>query len=138
MVKKIDFTTIIIERIIVHDILKHNKGDLSIEPQYSEQESKLTDGLRLFFKDKIVQSLISDKAFKICFDETNTSPISWIVNEFLKSDGSKIVTQSKAMTKYLFEIQEGLNAAGIIVFIYGKINSCNACLILVLELLSLN
>ncbi len=133
MAQKIDTSTIQIERIIVHDIPKHKKGELEIEPTYSQKESKLTDGLRIFFKDKVVQSLSSDKSFKICFDEENTSPISWITNEFLNSDGSDIVSQSIAITKHLFEIQVGYNAAGILVIIFGKINSFNTCIILKLE-----
>ncbi|MBN1969536.1 MAG: nucleoid-associated protein [Candidatus Delongbacteria bacterium] len=133
MAQKIDTSTILIERIIVHDIPKHKKGETGFEPVYSEQESKLTDGLRNFFKDKVVQSLSSDKAFKICFDEENASPISWITNEFLNSDGSKIVSQSKAITKHLFEIQVGYNAAGILVLIFGKVNYFNTCIILKLE-----
>jgi hypothetical protein len=133
MAIKIDTTTIQIERIIVHDIPKHKKGEDGITPNLSEQESKLTDGLRKFFKDKVVQSLSSDKSFKICFDEQNESPISWISNEFLKSDGSNIVLQSKAITKHLFDIQVGYNAAGILVVIFGKLNSVNTCIILKLE-----
>jgi hypothetical protein len=133
MSQKIDTSTIQIEQIIVHDIPKHKKGEPGIEPIFSEKESKLTDGLRNFFKDKVVQSLSSDKAFKICFEDESTSPISWITNEFLKSDGSKIVSQSKAITKHLFEIQVGYNAAGILVVIFGKVNSFNTCIILKLE-----
>jgi hypothetical protein len=133
MALKIDTTTILIERIIVHDIPKHKKGEQGIEPNYSEQESKLTQGLRNFFKDKVVQALGSDKSFKICFDEENDSPISWITNEVLKSDGSNFVLQSKAITKHLFDIQVGYNAAGILVGIYGKVNSLNTCIILKLE-----
>lgn len=133
MAIKIDTTSIQIERIIVHDIPKHKKGEEGTAPNYSEQESKLTDGLRKFFKDKVVQSLSSDKSFKICFDAESDSPISWISNEFLKSDGSNIVLQSKAITKHLFDIQVGYNAAGILVVIFGKANSVNTCIILKLE-----
>jgi hypothetical protein len=133
MAHKIDTTTILIERIVVHDIPKHKKGEKGIEPIYSQEESKLTDGLRMFFKDKVVQSLNSDKSFKICFDEDNPSPISWIANEVLTSDGSNIVSQSKALTKHLFDIQVGYNAAGILVVVFGKVNSMNTCIILKLE-----
>jgi hypothetical protein len=133
MSKKIELGSLLIERIIVHDIQKHLKGDLSVEPTYSEQESTFTDGLRAFFKDKVVSSLISDKAFKISFDETNSSPISWLVIDLLKSNGSDFVSHSKKITKHLFEIQMGLNVAGILVIILGKINSHNICIILKLE-----
>ena len=133
MAQKIDTTTILIEQIIVHDIPKHKKGEKGIEPNYSEQESKLTQGLRNFFKDKVVQALGSDKSFKICFNEESDSPASWITNEVLKSDGSNFVLQSKEITKHLFEIQVGYNAAGILVAIFGKVNSFNTCIILKLE-----
>lgn len=133
MAQKIDTTTILIEKIIVHDIPKHKKGEKGIEPNYSEQESKLTQGLRNFFKEKVMQALGSDKSFKICFDDDNTSPISWINKEILESDGSNFPLQSKAITKHLFEIQVGYNAAGILVVIFGKVNSFNTCIILKLE-----
>lgn len=132
--KKIDLGTIVIEKIIVHDIPKHQKGDYSVEPNYSLKESKLTDGLRLFFKDKVVQALSSDKSFKICYDDDNESPISWLANESVKSDGSLIATHSKAIAKHLFEIQVGSNAAGILVVIHGQVSSKNACIILKLEM----
>lgn len=133
MAAKIDTTTIQIEKIIVHDIPKHKKGEQGIEPNYSEQESKLTQGLRNFFKDKVVQALGSDKSFKICFDEESTSPISWINKEVLESDGSNFAVQSKAITKHLFDIQVGYNAAGILVVIFGKVNSFKTSIILKLE-----
>src|SRR4051812_33360380 len=111
MAKAIDLSTITIEKIIVHNVPKHQKGDLSTEPDYSEQESDLSDGLRLFFKDKVVQALRSDKAFKICYDTGSTSPISWLVPECIK-DSTDLVSHSKAIAKHLFEIQVGSNTAG--------------------------
>lgn len=133
MAQKIDTGSLIIERIIVHDIPKHTKGDYSKEPRYSEKESTLSDGLRLFFKDKVVDSLNSNRSLKICFDDEETSPISWVADEILKSDGSDIVNQSKLIAKHLFEIQVGSNAAGILVIIFGKVNQKNTCIILKLE-----
>ena len=53
MAKKIDLYSIVIEKIIVHDIPKNQKNDLSVTPNYSLKESTLTDGLRNFFKDKV-------------------------------------------------------------------------------------
>lgn len=133
MALKIDTSTIEVERVIVHDIPKHKKDEKGIEPSYSQQESKLSTGLKIFFKDKVVQSLGSNKSFKICFEAENTAPTSWLMNEFLKSDGSNIVLQSKEMAKHLFSIQIGSNAAGILVVIFGKVNSFNTCIILKLE-----
>jgi len=133
MAKKIDTSTIQIERIVVHDLPKHKKGELALEPKYSEQESILTDGLRLFFKDKVVQAISSDKSFKIIFNSDTESPVAYIVNHILDSDGSELVKQSKTITKHLFEIQVGNNAAGIVVIIFGKVNSFHTIIILKLE-----
>lgn len=133
MAKRIDTSTIEIFKIIVHDIPKHKKGEEGIEPNCSEHESKLPETLNKFFKDKVIQALSSDKSFRICFNNENISPISWIMSEYLKSDGTELVKHSKLIAKQLFDIQVGYNAAGILVVIYGKINDCNTCIILKLE-----
>lgn len=133
MATKIDTSSIVLERVIVHDIPKHKKDEKGIEPNYSQQESKLTDGLRVFFKEKVIQSFNSGKSFKICFEKENTSPCSYLISELLESDGSNIVLLSKEIAKHLFNIQVGSNAAGILVAIYGKVNSFNTCIILKLE-----
>jgi hypothetical protein len=41
MAVKIDTSTILIERVIVHDIPRHKKEEEGIEPGYSQQESSL-------------------------------------------------------------------------------------------------
>lgn len=133
MTKKIELSSIQIEHIIVHDIPKHKKDDLTIKPTYSERESKISDGLRYFFKDKVIQALGSDRSFKICFENNSSSPISWIIKEMLSSKEPNIVQPSKAMTKHLYEQQVGSNAAGILVVILGKLNTSNICIILKLE-----
>lgn len=133
MAKKVDLQTISIENVIVHDLPKHKKGELSILPNCSEKESKLTDGLKLFFKDKVIQALASDKAFKVSFDPDNDSPVSYLVTDMLKSNCADIVTSSTAIAKQLFEIQVGNNASGILVIMFGKINTSGTCIILKLE-----
>lgn len=132
-INHLDTSTIIIENIIVHSIPRHKKGDFSIEPEYSEQESSLPDGLRVFFKDKVIQSLQSNKELRVCYDVESVSPVSTYINQIISSNGADFVEQSKLMTKYLFEIQDGQNASGILVVIFGKINNQNACIIIKLE-----
>ena len=133
MATKLDTSTITIEKIIVHSIPKHRKGDFSLDPQYSEQESSLPDGLRVFFKDKVIQSLGSNKELRVKYDEDSLSPVSTYINEIIKSDGANLIEQSKLITKYLFEIQDGQNASGILVVIFGRINEKGTCIIIKLE-----
>ena len=133
MTAKLDTSTIIIEKIIVHSIQKHKKGDFAIEPQYSERESSLPDGLRVFFKEKVVQSLGSNKELRVCYNSDSLSPVSIYINQIINSAGADLIEQSKLMTKYLFKIQDGQNASGIIVVIFGKINEKGTCIIIKLE-----
>jgi 37-kD nucleoid-associated bacterial protein len=133
MAKKIDLSSIVIKKVIVHDIPQHKKKELTINPGYSEQESKLSDGLRLFFKDKVVQALSSDRSFKICFDSNNPSPVSEIAADMLATNCKDIVKSSKGIAKQLFDIQVGINAPGILVVIYGEVSDFNTCIILKLE-----
>ncbi len=135
MATQLDLSTIQVEKIIVHDIPKHKKDDLSNEPKYSEQESEITDGLRFFFKDKVVEALGRDKAFKICIDPESESPVPWLLSDLIKDEDNEVdfVEQSKKIAKHLFEIQKGNNAAGILVVIQGKINDHRTCVILKLE-----
>lgn len=130
----IKLNTIIVEKVIVHSIPKHAKDDLDIEPTYSELESTLSDGLKLFFKDKIVQALGSHKSFKICFNDASDSPVSYVCAEVIGNKGVGFVEHSKVLAKRLFEIQMGSNAPGILVFIYGTVNGHGTCFLLKLEM----
>lgn len=133
MAIKLDTSTIKIDRTIIHSIPKHKKDDFSILPQYSEQESDVSDTLKVFIKDKVIQSLDSNKELKVCYNPDNVSPISTYVNQVLASKGKDLVTQSKLMTEFLFKVQDGANASGILVVVYGTINDFGTCLILKLE-----
>lgn len=133
MATKLDTKTIQIERTIIHSIPKHKKDDFSIEPEYSEQESIVSDVLKLFIKHKVNESLLSIKELKVCYNSESTSPLSTYINLVIDSKGKDLVAQSKLMTQYLFKIQQGNNASGILVIVYGTINGFDTCLILKLE-----
>jgi len=132
---EVKLNTIVIKNVIVHSIPRHKKNaDGEVEPKYSKQESKLSDGLKIFFKDKIIQALDSDKSFKICFDNSSTSPVSYISKQLLGSSGDDFINHSKSLAKHLFDIQVGSNPEGILVCIFGTINLKNTCFFLKLEM----
>lgn len=91
----LDTSSITIDKIIVHSIPRHKKDDFTLEPQYSEQESSLPDDLRLFFKDKVIQSLGSNKELRVCYDSDSVSPVSTYINQIINSDGEDLIEQSK-------------------------------------------
>lgn len=133
MKTKLDTGSIVIEKIIVHSIPRHRKGDYSTPPTYSEQESELVDGLRVFFKDKIVQSLNSNKELRVCFDSDNPSLVPTYIKNIINSDAKDFVKDSKSIAEFLFKTQDGQNSSGILVIIYGKINDKKTCIIIKLE-----
>lgn len=116
----IDLSSIQLDRVIVHDIPKHKKNEADIQPKYSQMESSLPDGLRLFFKDKIVKALQGDKAFKVLYDSENSAPTSRLIGQILSKEADLFVDTSKGLAKHLFDIQEGNNAAGILLIIAGR------------------
>lgn len=134
MALQIKLVTITIDNVIVHTIPKKVKDADGIEPNYSKRESNLTHGLKLFLKEKIVQALASEKAFKVKFNDLNPSPISYLNKELLDNDGSNFVEISKNIAKHLFDVQSGTNAAGILVCILGSVSSKPACFLLKLEM----
>lgn len=125
--------TLEIQGIVVHDIPKHLKGDSEITPNFSEIESVLNPGLRLFFKDKVVQALSSDKLLRVCFDDDSESPIAWLSKEILSSENRDFVEYSKRLGQHLFNCQTGSNPAGILVVIRGEMNDNPVILIMKLD-----
>lgn len=134
MAKKIiDLSSIIIEKLIVHDIPKHKKNEMIIVPSYSEHESETTDGMRIFFKDKITAALLGQKSFKICIDPQKDSPVPLYIKNILEKDNDSFVSDTKKIADRLLASQDGVNAAGILLVISAKISDRNACIILKLE-----
>lgn len=129
----LDFSSIKIDELIVHDIPKHKQSDTSKSPIYSQKVSDLPDGLRLFFKDKIVNALSSDRSFKVCYDTDSTSPMKRHCSDILNDDYVDFVDKSKKIAKHLFDIQVGNNAAGILLIIKGVISGFNSCILMKLE-----
>lgn len=132
MAKALDIHKLTITNMVVHDIPKHKLNDLSVPPTYSQTESTLTDGLKVFFKQKIVDALKSERAIKVVYNDDSNSPLS-LLNAELFQDSSKLVTNSQAMAKHLFEIQGGLNSGGILVTMLCKDESKKAIIIMKLE-----
>lgn len=131
--KSIDLSSISIERLIIHDIPKRLKRDETIKPLYSEQESVTSDGMRLFFKGKIIEALNNKKAFKICIDPENPSIVPSWVKAIISDDDDVFIDHSKRMADKLLEAQDGVNAAGILLVIICKIAQEKACVIMKLE-----
>lgn len=127
-----DCAELVITHTIVHDVPKHKKKEVGGQIDYSDKESDLTPELKLFFRDKITQA-ISNKGFKVCFDEGASSPVRNAIADLLNSPRKSIVQPSKDISKHLHAIQTGWNPAGIVLVIKGTIKSKSILVILKLE-----
>ncbi len=128
---KLSPSTLDITRIVVHQIPKHKKDQQDVQPRYSEQESILSDGLRSFFKEKIVQAFKGHNAYKIVYNDDSVSEVPALIVSTLL--GNDFVENSKSMAKSLFGIQSGSNSAGILVVMYATVDSNNSCIVFKLE-----
>lgn len=133
MSKELDFTRLSIKEMIVHDIPKHKLNEYSVEPMYSDKTSTITDGLRVFFKQKVVDSLKSDRAIKVVYNDESISPVQLFATTLFDSATPDFIQASKDITKHLYTIQSGNNSGGIIVFMNCTLESKKILLILKLE-----
>jgi hypothetical protein len=111
---------------------KHKKDEHGGAPNYSENESTITDGLRVFFQDKIKAALRSEQSIKVCFKEETESSVPKCVQKIMTSDDD-FVNQSKDIASNLYNIQKGNNAAGILLVLKGHISDLPICVVLKLE-----
>lgn len=131
--KNIDLSLLVIERIIIHDIPKRKKADIDIKPDYSEQDTEIPDGTKLMFKDKIISGMNSTKAFHICYDKNSDSPVPALVNDLIDSENDLFIPHSQKIADRLLNSQGGVNTAGILLVIQGRISDDKICIIMKLE-----
>lgn len=128
---KIDYSQLIIERLIIHDVPRHKKNEEGT-PFFSENEGAITDGLKLFFQDKVKAALNSDQAFKVCLRDETVSSVPNCVRIIINSD-DEFIESSKKIATNLFNFQQGNNSAGILLIIKARIINHHVCVILKLE-----
>ena len=128
----IDYSLLVIDKLIIHDIPKHKKNEIGGGPNCSVNESTITDGLRVFFQDKIKAALNSDQSFRICFMNETESSVPSSVNAIIHSDDA-FIEYSKVIAQDLYDFQQGNNAAGILLILKGHISTNQVCVILKLE-----
>ncbi len=131
--KILDLSLLLIERIIIHDIPKRRKSEVEIRPDYSEQDTEIPDGTRSMFKDRIISGMSSVKAFNICFDEDNDSPVPALIKDIIDSEDDVFIGHSKSIADRLLESQDGVNTAGILLVIQGRLSENKVCAIMKLE-----
>lgn len=128
---KIDTSLLEINKIVIHDVPKHKMGDTSIQPIFSENESEISDVLRLLFKEKISSALQKNTAFRINYDTKSNSSVPLFISKMMQNND--FIPLSKQITQHLYDVQKGNNSAGIVMIILATIKNYPVCVILKLE-----
>jgi hypothetical protein len=106
-----------IKRIIIHEVPRHFRRDTGSSPTYSEVESPLDADLRMFFREKIIETVGSSSAFDVIFDTATSSPVPLFVRELFAGDGANFVELSKKIAKHLHDAQGGVSPGGLVTII---------------------
>lgn len=131
MTRNLDCTTLKFEKIIIHNIPRHKKSDKA-EADCSDNFSNLTEELESIFRDKITNSVNSNKALNICKNPGSPSPVRDLIEEMITSE-DKFIQNSKEMAKHLFNCQNGSNTSGLLVLLKSSLQNKGVIIVLKLE-----
>jgi len=124
---------LVIQKLIIHEVPKHLRGDASIAPIFSEIESPLDDDLRLFFREKMIQTVGSSSAYEVVFASGTTSPVPNLVADHLADSGVGFIEMSKTIAQHLHNCQSGVNPGGLVCIVDCQNDGRKALGILKLE-----
>jgi hypothetical protein len=124
---------LIIDRLIIHEVPKHTRADTTSTPIYSDIESPLDQELRIFFRDKFIETIGGAASFNVVFNEKTTSPVPTIIADLLLSTSSDFIADSRAMAQHLHNSQTGVNPGGLVTVADCKIDRTRVIGILKLE-----
>ncbi len=122
-----------INRLIIHEVPQHLKRDTESLPVFSEIESELDADLRLFFREKIIESSGSSAAYGVLFDEDSESPVPGLISAFLAGRGDSFIDFSKKVAQHLHDQQGGVNPGGLVTVVDCRLERRRAVGILKLE-----
>jgi len=128
-----DLGQLVIQKLIIHEVPQHRRSDASTSPIFSEIESPLDDELRLFFREKMIQTVGSTSAYEVAFMNGSTSPIPALVVSYLAGTGISFLDMSKTMAQHLHNCQSGINPGGLVCIVDCQSNERKSLGILKLE-----
>lgn len=127
----VDFGLLSISRLIVHEVPRRLAG-AGEKPDLSEIDSPLTQDLRNYFREKILQTIASN-AFEVKFDPGSVSPIPKLTLDRVTTKSQSFVHGSQEMAVHLHSTQTGVNSGGLLVVAEAALGQLSALVILKLE-----
>lgn len=118
-----------VDELIIHEIPQRPDGG-GPGPILSDVPSALTDELRGYFREKILQSL--NQAVRVVRDATIMTPVpDALLAQF--TPGTSIVGPSQTMARHLYSTQTRVNTAGLLILIRGTLGNEAVGVVLKLE-----
>lgn len=123
--------TFFIDILIVHDVPRHTPGSTIDEIVYSEAVSDIDQGLKNFFRERMIRSL-KRQAYEVERDPGETSPVPDHVAA-ITADTSTVVEKSQEIARHLWSSQTGVNPAGLLIVCTGTVDGKRCVGVLKLE-----
>lgn len=122
MINMNDHSTLEIDKLIIHEVMRPETSQSKKQPNFSEIESSLTDEIRGLIRNKVVSTIGSKRSYTVQFDPDTTSPIPNLVNKLIE-DQTQFVELSKEVALHLNNIQDMRNPSGFVMVLLGRITS---------------
>jgi hypothetical protein len=118
-----------VDELIIHEVPQRVPGG-GPGPTLSDVPSTLTDDLRGYFREKILQSL--DQSVRVVRDPTISTPVPDEMLAQFEADSS-MVSPSQTMARHLYSAQTRVNPAGLLILIRGTLDAQPVAVVLKLE-----
>ena len=115
MITSDDLATLVIRRVIFHDVPKNLKKS-SAEPALSDLETAVSDQDKFHLNNKLTKVMNSKWAYAIQFKDPPISPLPGYVRELTKTDckSEDFIAASRELANQLFDRQTGSASAGLL------------------------
>jgi hypothetical protein len=130
-----DYATLEVTSAVFHDLPKQLAArDAVIEPTLSQAETPLDEPGRQHIRAKLVETLLSPKAYAVTFSQPTL--VSGSVREYVNQDqgtSADFIERSRAYAQELFDRQGAVMSAGLLCVVACKVNRRKALGLLKIE-----
>ena len=130
---KLDLGPLQVKRVIAHEVPRRMTKVSEPLVIYSQVESQLDSGLRNYFREKIVSSLVS-AGYEVEFDSDASSPVPNLLTDYIHGKSTNFVEMSQRIADHLYQSQTGVNSSGLLCLVDTVIGELHGIAILKLDM----
>lgn len=128
-----EWPSLIVHRVVVHDVPSPNAGAQAPPPTLSERESPVDAQVTTHLREKIIGSVRSRNVVRAVPDPATTSPVPGLVGAYFASPQTQLVPGSQTMAQHLHNIQNAVNPPGLLAVVDCSLSGVGALAVLKLE-----